>query len=138
MKFIQPRALEELACDLLENWRLDPVLARKVAATLIDFRRETGRSIEVISGFRTDQEQRALSRRGRPAAPIHLSNHTICPARAVDIRIGGIPTTAVKETFGRIAELNGLRWGGGSPKDPMNEILPTDWPHLDLGPRVGA
>jgi len=130
--------LEELACSLLETWKLDAVLARKVAATLMDFERETRLPIQVISGFRTDREQLALGRAGRPAAPINLSNHTICPARAVDVRIGGIPTTTIKAIFGRIASMNGLRWGGGSPIDPKNGVLPTDWQHLDLGPRARA
>lgn len=36
--------------------------------------------------------------------------------------------------FGLAANLAGLRWGGGSTVDDTG--VPSDWNHLDLGPRT--
>lgn len=98
------------------------------------FRERTGHDLEVISGYRTPEAQKALAKRGRPAAPVPLSNHTICPARGADLRIvGAIPSQEMKKEFGRAAEDAGLRWGGGSARDA--DGIPSDWNHVDLGPR---
>ncbi len=36
-------------------------------------------------------------------------------------------------TWGRIATINGLRWGGGGQVDSGG--IPVDWGHVDRGPR---
>lgn len=118
--------------QLIQAWQITPELAQKVCRVQNRFEAETGRPLEVISGYRSAQEQRQLEREGRPAAPVELSNHTICPARAVDVRIEGFPARSLKIVLGRIATEEGLRWGGGSP---IEDGIPLDWNHLDLGPR---
>ena len=123
----------EFSCELQERWQIDPRLADRLDKIFADWTFETRIPIEVISGFRTDAEQIALGRAGRPAAPVGVSTHTTCPATGVDIRIASLPTTTMKHIFARIAVLNGLRVGGGSPLD--DDFLHTDWNHLDLGPR---
>jgi len=128
--------MREFGCVLSRDWKLDSAFALALAKTIIEFDEETRTPVSVISGHRTDDKQRQLKKQGRPAAPVHLSNHTRCPATAVDLRISGIPTNVQKAILGRIATLNGLRWGGGSPVDPCTGI-PSDWNHLDTGPRVG-
>lgn len=121
------------ACELVDQWRLEPNFAEKVAHVVNDLESELGRTVRIISGFRTNAEQDALRRSGRPAAPNNVSNHTICPARAVDISLGFGPTRVQKAILGRIAMMNGLRWGGGSSVDSGG--IPSDWQHLDTGPR---
>jgi len=97
------------------------------------FRMETGRDVEIISGFRTRDEQVRLGRTGRPTAPDELSTHRSCPATGVDVSLGFLPTRVMKAIWGRIAVLNGLRWGGGGEVDEGG--IPLDWGHVDRGPR---
>lgn len=122
------------AGQLAQGWTITPQLALLVAQLEQLVRQEIGRDLEVISGYRTVEEQIALARAGRPAADPDLSNHTRCPATAVDVRIGALPTNAQKARLGALAQGLGLRWGGGSPVDPQTGI-PSDWNHFDLGPR---
>jgi hypothetical protein len=89
--------------------------------------------LTIISGFRSPARQEELRKAGRPAAPVHLSNHTVCPARALDFRVSVTPTPDVKAAFGAAAVRVGFRWGGGSPVDDRG--IPSDWNHVDLGPR---
>jgi len=70
---------------------------------------------------------------GRPTAPVALSTHTTCPATGADIRLGFAPTRVQQAIWGRIATMNGLRWGGGGEVDDGG--IPLDWQHVDLGPR---
>ncbi len=121
-------------CLLALEWGLDVTFAVGVAAVIREFELHTSHGLEVISGFRTDRQQRDLGRRGRPAAPVDVSNHTRCPATAVDFRIIGFATDQTKTALGEFATFNGLRWGGGSAVDPQTGI-PSDWPHVDTGPR---
>lgn len=101
------------------------------------FRRETGHELQIISGYRTAAEQRELEAEGRPTAPVELSTHTVCPAQGADLRIvGSPPTTALRMAFGDAAVRAGLRWGGGSLRGP--DGIPSDWNHVDLGPRQDA
>lgn len=100
-----------------------------------DWEQQTRIGIQIISGFRTVAEQIELGRQGRPAADPSRSTHTTCPATGIDFRINGFVTTLMKARFGTIAVMNGLRWGGGSPVDPSTGI-PSDWNHVDLGPRT--
>lgn len=127
---------ESLACGwMVKPFILAPDLAGRLARVAVQVEQETGRRLEVISGHRSRRVQESLERSGRPAAPPELSNHTLCPSRAADVRLGALPTNAIKAIFGRIAVLNGLRWGGGSPIDSETGI-PSDWNHVDLGPRM--
>lgn len=123
----------EFSCELQERWKIDHRLADKLDVIFEQWSFETRIPIEVISGFRTDAEQLALGRSGRPAAPVDLSTHTMCPATGVDVRIGTLPINTLKVIFGRIAFLNGLRVGGGGPVDDDGIFI--DWNHVDLGPR---
>ena len=123
------------ARELVEPpWRLEPELARKLCRTLAIMEAETGLTWRIISGYRTPEEQLELQRQGRPAAPVDLSTHTVCPSQGADVSVATFPTTAMKAQFGRVATEQGLRWGGGSPVDPDTGI-PFDWNHVDLGPR---
>jgi len=113
---------------------IDPRLAQRIANVDEELHRSTGSGLEIISGFRTETEQDALRRAGRPTAPPGVSTHTLCPASGVDISLAGLVTDDRKATFGRIAQMNGLRWGGGSSLDQRG--IPSDWNHVDLGPRI--
>lgn len=117
-------------CDIVRRWTVTPeVAARAVMMTrLVPF------DLTIISGYRTPERQQELAREGRPAAPVDLSNHTSCPATALDFRLSVTPTTEVKQMFGRGAVEAGFRWGGGSPVDPETGV-PSDWNHVDLGRR---
>lgn len=122
------------ACSLAQYWGLGEPLARRLAAAINSFEIETGKTVSVISGYRTIAEQLQLIRMGRPAVSPERSTHTTCPASGADIRIGGMVNSQTKDIWGRIVVINGLRWGGGSPRDPQTGI-PSDWQHVDLGPR---
>ena len=93
-----------------------------------------GLRVEIISGWRSELEQRRLGRQGRPTAPDALSTHRSCPATGVDISLGLLPTGFMKVTWGRLAGICGLRWGGGGATDPET-LIPLDWQHVDRGPR---
>lgn len=122
-------------CDLAERWTVDVDVMRRVWLSAQRFELETGgRRVEIISGFRTREEQRRLGRQGRPTAPDDLSTHRSCPATGVDISLGFIASQFMKVTWGNVALANGLRWGGGGPVDPDN-LIPLDWRHVDRGPR---
>lgn len=121
-------------CELAERWRVRLDIMALAVTVADQFQRETGLPLWIISGYRTHEEQDMLRLRGRPAAPEELSNHRACPALAVDVSINTLVTPAIKATLGRIATMNGMRWGGGSPVDPETGI-PSDWNHLDIGPR---
>jgi uncharacterized protein YcbK (DUF882 family) len=133
----EPTIPEE--CALIgEKWLLDPRLAQRVAVVMHEWRKETHIGIEVISGYRTVEEQRELIRRGRPAADPSVSTHTSCPSTGVDVRINGLMTRLMKARFLRIARMAGLRVGGNDYCTPStcDDIgIPNDWNHLDLGRR---
>jgi uncharacterized protein YcbK (DUF882 family) len=125
--------LDENAAAIQSVWKVSGETASRGALLLESLHAATGQRWQIISGFRTAGEQVRLSREGRPTAPVDLSNHTSCPATALDFRGPGIPTRAVKATFGRLALEAGFRWGGGSAVDDVG--IPSDWNHVDLGPR---
>lgn len=122
-------------CDLANRWSVDPRTMELLSITAKQFEFQTGRTVWIISGFRTAAEQRGLERAGRPTAPDELSTHRSCPATGVDIWLGVLPSNLHKAIWGQLAFFNGLRWGGGGPIDPETGI-PKDWPHVDRGPRV--
>ena len=116
-------------CTLAAKWRLERDLALGVVfmGNLFPF------DLQIISGYRSPEQQQELIDDG-VGAPLHLSNHVTCPSRAADLWPLVHPANQIKIEFGRVAQLAGLRWGGGSPADPTTGI-PSDWNHVDLGPR---
>jgi len=120
-------------CELVQRWRVANDTMERVVRSAEQFLLETGRDPQIISGFRTAGEQRRLERGGRPTAPDALSTHRSCPASGVDVSLGFGTTRVLKAIWGRIAVLNGLRWGGGGPVDDGG--IPLDWGHVDRGPR---
>lgn len=123
-------------CAVSMDWGIALALAERVVLTAAYFSESTGRDFDIISGLRSCSEQQLLEERGRPAAPCELSNHTVCPARAVDVRIEGYPARVLVIALGVAATAAGLRWGGGGPTD--DDGVPLDWNHFDLGPRTDA
>lgn len=115
---------------LSDRWQISCELARRLTqlAGMLEF------PIQIISGYRSPAKQRALAAEGRPTAPVDRSTHTSCPATGADVWPGIAVTRVVQARLGTQARLAGLRWGGGSPVDPGTGI-PSDWNHLDLGPR---
>lgn len=121
-------------CELAERWGVDPDVMTRLVISAEQFEAETAQAVQIISGYRTAAEQKALGRSGRPTAPDELSTHRSCPATGVDVNLGTLPIVVQKHIWGRILMLNGLRWGGGSDLD--DDLIPSDWQHLDRGPRA--
>ena len=122
-------------CELAERWKVTLDTMERVMLSARDFEQEMGGiRVEIVSGWRSRDEQRRLNRQGRPTAPDALSTHRSCPATGVDISLGLLASEFMKATWGRITLIHGLRWGGGGPVDEKNGI-PLDWPHIDRGPR---
>ena len=128
----EPILLEDW-CALAARWGVSERTMERVAMSAEDYYEETRFRPEIISGYRTQAKQAQLGRAGRPAAPDNLSTHRSCPATGVDVSLGFAPTRVQKGIWGRIVVWNGLRWGGGSPVDDGG--MPTDWAHVDSGPR---
>lgn len=127
---IDPLADGEALCQLVTRWKISPALAQRLVwmAQALPF------GVRIISGYRTAEKQENLRRAGRPTAPDDRSTHRSCPATGADVMPDVAVTNTVKAELGRAAVAAGLRWGGGSPIDPETGI-PSDWNHLDLGPR---
>jgi len=123
-------------CRLAQDFQVDPGTMERVVFAAMDYIHETRGTVTIISGFRTRTEQRGLASSGRPAARDDLSTHRSCPATGVDISLGFTPTRVQKAIWGRMVILNGLRWGGGSCVDSGG--IPSDWQHVDRGPRHGG
>lgn len=127
-----PQLLESTVdpCELAERWMISYQLALRLTRLpgALPF------GIQIISGYRTPQEQEELLKEGKGAAPVDVSTHTSCPATGADLWPTIAVTNVVKATFGAAVTYAGLRWGGGSPVDPETGI-PVDWNHVDLGPR---
>ena len=120
-------------CRLAERWRVSPDTMTRVVLSAQQYTEETSLPVDIISGYRTQQEQRSLERGGRPTAPDEKSTHRSCPATGVDVSLGLFPVASQKAIWGRIVMLNGLRWGGGGP---LEDGIPVDWAHVDRGPRT--
>lgn len=117
-------------CALGERWMISPDLAARltVMADYLPY------PLQIISGYRTKEQQEQLEREGRPTAPEGRSTHRSCPATGADLWLPTLtPVDTVKAAFGEAAFRAGLRWGGGSPVGPAG--IPQDWNHVDLGPR---
>jgi len=124
------RITEQNACDIATRWQLTVRVAEKLSCM-------AGRvpyGLSIISGHRSNEKQDALRAEGRPAARNDRSNHTRCPATAADVWPSVAKTLQVQAALGEAAVVCGLRWGGGSPTDPQTGI-PSDWNHVDEGPR---
>ena len=138
----EPVLLEDV-CDLAMRWQVGLETMQRVALSAEQYFQETRGRPLIISGYRTQAEQAALGRAGRPTALDALSTHRSCPATGVDISLGAFPTRVEKAIWGRIVVLNGLRWGGCSdlPDKPCpvdSGGIPVDWQHVDRGPRARA
>lgn len=118
-------------CQLQERWIID----FRVAEMLVLLSRRLPFGISIISGYRTPERQREIynEKGGQDVAPVDVSTHTMCPATGVDLRVDVAVTDIVKATLGAEAVSVGFRWGGGSQVDENG--IPSDWNHLDLGPR---
>lgn len=126
---------EKATPDRLQlEWGIAAELACRLIRMAHVFQERTTRELIIISGYRSCERQQELAAQGRPAAPCNVSNHTVCPARAVDLYIQGasMAPRQLKLDFGDAALIAGLRWGGGSP---LEDGIPSDWNHVDLGPR---
>jgi len=117
-------------CGLADRWMISQILARAIVSmtSLLPFK------LRLMSGHRTEAHQDELRRQGRPTAAPGVSTHTSCPSTGADITSAIAATKDVKQLFGAAALQVGLRWGGGSPVDP-DTLIPSDWQHVDLGPR---
>ena len=120
-------------CVLSEIWGVDVDVMDRVFKAAELYTNFTRSPVWIISGFRTRLEQLQLRRSGRPAAPDELSTHRSCPATGVDISLGALPSRDKKLFWGQMVQSNGLRWGGGSEVDSGG--IPSDWRHVDRGPR---
>lgn len=133
-----PRDLDENAvCGVSDRWMISHELAGKLVRLNQYSLEYFGYGWQIISGFRSRSKQLQLAAEGRPAADPDRSTHCSCPATGADLW----PTVGItgqendtKAQLGHCARLAGLRWGGGSPQDPRTGI-PSDWNHVDLGPR---
>ena len=126
---IDPLWTPEGRCAFEGKWKLHPELSSKLQLMASKF----PVPLNIISGHRSLEQQQQLIDEGK-GAPLHLSNHVTCPSTAADLwPVLGV-TDVVKAQFGEAAVSSGLRWGGGSPVDPETGI-PSDWNHVDLGPR---
>lgn len=118
-----------MACELSEKWRISHLLAERLVklASHLPFQ------LQIISGWRSLEKQQELINEGK-GAPLDRSTHVTCPATGADVWPTVQVAGQIKMELGRQARLAGLRWGGGSAVDPETGI-PSDWNHLDLGPR---
>ena len=121
------------ACELARKWGVTPGVMQRIvqAANLIQM--QTRAPVWITSGYRTREQQERLKVMGRPTAPDSVSTHRSCPATGVDISLGALPTREKKQVWGALVQLEGLRWGGGSQLDEHG--IPSDWQHIDAGPR---
>jgi hypothetical protein len=120
-------------CELADRWGITDGLAYRLMRSAQELSFISHRSAFIISGFRSRAQQIELKRRGRPAADPDRSTHTTCPATGADIWLGPNPPAGLIMRWWQIVGLNGLRLGGGSPLN--DDKVPSDWPHVDLGPR---
>jgi len=92
--------------------------------------------IWIISGHRSQETQAELN------PSVKASCHTVCPALAVDLRVGslaGVDSVEVWSILGGMWRLMGGRWGGNFSSDDPSEINivginTREMNHFDLGP----
>ena len=112
---------------------VDCDVMRKVFQAAELFEMLSRHPVWIISGWRSREEQRQLEKAGRQTASDELSTHRSCPSTGVDISLGPVASRDHIQSWGIIAQLVGLRWGGGSSLD--EDGIPTDWRHVDAGRR---
>jgi len=128
----QAELLDDGGCALARRLKTDLRVVQKV----IMAQRELPFRLQITSAWRSEEHQRRLKEQGYPAADPSVSNHCSCPSTALDLTpVGVTATDYVKALMGAAFRRAGLRWGGGSPVDPETGI-PSDWVHVDLGPRA--
>lgn len=117
-------------CTLIDRWKIHPVLAARIVqlAGALPFR------IGVMSGYRSAEKQAELRRDGS-GAPDELSTHRSCPATGADLATDD-DSWETRAVLGRNAEMLGLRWGGGAPRDSRGIPVGVEWRHVDLGRRA--
>lgn len=103
-------------CSLSRQWRIAPSLARMVVALearardVFSSQGVRWPGLWIISGFRSRTRQTAVN----PLAPD--SRHTLCPALAVDLRVGNLPASTTPAeiwvVLGNLWKQLGGRWGG--------------------------
>lgn len=127
---LEPGANDERVTTFARKWGVSCELAAKihVAADFFPW------PVQMVSGYRTPEHQQSLP----DGAPVAVSTHTSCPATGADLQVIGFTKSdapdQVRRAFGAIVQMVGMRWGGGSSTDPRTGF-PTDWNHVDLGPR---
>jgi len=128
---------QEAICAMALGMDMEPLLLERLTA--MQARLPFG--LRIISSGRTREEQAALKAEGRPTAEFRFSTHALedeqgCPrlSTGADLSPDVAAVVSVKHLFGAEAVFAGLRWGGGSPLD--QDGIPSDWNHLDLGPRT--
>lgn len=129
-----PLTTEQL-CERSSKWLVTPEVFMRVTVAARSFAFQTGREVFIISGWRSKEEQARLGRQGRPTATEALSTHRSCLATGIDVDLGFLVPKILQVRWGAEAVFAGLRWGGGSRVDPETGI-PSDWNHVDLGPRL--
>ncbi len=130
----------EVLCDIASAWGLDPDLV----ARIVKARGALPFDLWIFSGKRSRAEQNALTEQGRPTADFDRSTHADvdargCPRLATGADVQPVSpgvrvSRAMTHLFGLEMFRQGLRWGGGSPVDPVTG-LPSDKWHVDLGAR---
>jgi hypothetical protein len=121
-------------CQLAEKWGVRPDIMQKAIRAADIYLMQTRSPVWIISGYRSSAEQQRLGKMGRPTAADEKSTHRTCPATGMDISLGSWVARDKKVYWGQVVELVGLRWGGGSPVDDHG--IPSDWQHIDTGPRL--
>lgn len=113
------------ACSISRRWRIAPGLADMLVA--LEARARDIFSAEglrwpgvwIISGFRSA----TLQARVNPSAPRSL--HTLCPAMAVDLRVGDLPASTTREFWpflGTLWKAMGGRWFGDRDPAELNHF----------------
>ena len=91
--------------------QLDPEMQEKTMQ-LLDYAKSKGLTVQITSGYRTQEEQQELLRT-RPQFAAKRSAH--CEGKAIDINIVG-GTDADYKMLGDYAKSIGMRWGGDFSK----------------------
>jgi len=124
------------ACQMAIKWGI----SLDLAVRLVEMASNIPFGLTIFSGARTPEHQDRLREEGKRTADNDKSTHLSCPATGADVRmtLGAANLENRSQIlFGQAANIVGLRWGGGSAQDPAKKgIIPLDWNHLDLGPRI--
>lgn len=117
-------------CGLARRWVVGVAVAQMLVSTESKLQKIFSAEglrwpgLTIISGYRSQDLQMQVN----PANPD--SNHTKCPAMAVDLRVGDVAASltppALWGIVGQVWKAHGGRWGGDFPKPDNNHFeLPT-------------